>query len=74
MAEVEKCSLVKTKIGSDKKDLNDLHPFMRHPDGTVYIPGSSIKGAMRTALLFSEVKNSAQRQTWWNSFKNIPHK
>lgn len=32
--------------------LKDIHRFMRDAQGNAYIPGSSVKGALRTALLY----------------------
>ncbi len=38
---------------SDKKTLNDVSRNVQQPDGSLYIPGSSIKGAFRTAILYA---------------------
>lgn len=37
--------------------LLDVARFIRDPQGHAYVPGSSIKGAIRTALLFQAIKN-----------------
>lgn len=37
--------------GEDYNRINGLRPFIKTTDGMPYIPGSSIKGAMRTALI-----------------------
>lgn len=35
---------------SNTKPLNDIHKMVRDGQGSVYIPGSSLKGALRTAI------------------------
>lgn len=36
--------------------LQDIWRFMRNANGDAYVPGSSVKGAFRTALLFQRIK------------------
>lgn len=36
-----------------KKMLNDINRHIQQPDGSLYVPGSSIKGVFRTAILYS---------------------
>lgn len=36
-----------------KKTLNDINRHIQQPDGILYVPGSSIKGVFRTAILYS---------------------
>lgn len=36
-----------------KKTLNDINRHIQQPDGGLYVPGSSIKGVFRTAILYS---------------------
>lgn len=36
-----------------KKTLNDISRHIQQPDGSLYVPGSSIKGVFRTAMLYS---------------------
>lgn len=36
-----------------KKTLNDINRHIQQPEGSLYVPGSSIKGVFRTALLYS---------------------
>ena len=40
-------------VNVDAKTLNDVHLCTATPEGELYIPGSSIKGALRTGLLYS---------------------
>jgi CRISPR type III-A-associated RAMP protein Csm5 len=53
---------------SSKKKLNDVNRHIQQPDGSLYIPGSSIKGAFRTAILYAllqkrpDIKNRYWRQ------------
>lgn len=35
-----------------KKTLNDISRHIQQPDGSLYVPGSSIKGVFRTAILY----------------------
>ncbi len=37
--------------------LKEIHAFVRNRENKVYVPGSSIKGALRTALLLEKMKN-----------------
>lgn len=68
---LDTCCFAKAYIASDKKDLNDLMPLIRHIDGSVYIPGSSIKGAMRTALLCYLIKKSPACESWRDTLRKI---
>ena len=36
-----------------KKTFNDINRHIQQPDGSLYVPGSSIKGVFRTAILYS---------------------
>lgn len=36
-----------------KKTLNDINRHIQQSDGSIYVPGSSIKGVFRTAILYS---------------------
>ncbi|WP_196593204.1 type III-A CRISPR-associated RAMP protein Csm5 [Pectinatus sottacetonis] len=71
MTDAASCALAQTYIKSDKNDLNDMMPFMRQADGSIYIPGSSIKGAIRTALLYKQVKTAPQYKSWQRSLQQI---
>ena len=61
--ELEECSAIYPKEAvyldfnraTQKKSLNDVHPFIRSGNGACYIPGSSIKGVLRTALLIQDM-------------------
>ncbi|MFM7423672.1 MAG: type III-A CRISPR-associated RAMP protein Csm5 [Elainella sp.] len=44
------------------KEVTDLRPIIRTGLGYVYIPGSSIKGAIRTAILYHLLKHEAEYQ------------
>ncbi|MGK7926278.1 MAG: type III-A CRISPR-associated RAMP protein Csm5 [Spirulina sp.] len=43
--------------------ITDLRPMIRNGFGKLYIPGSSIKGAIRTAIAYYLLKNSQQYKT-----------
>lgn len=45
------------------ESLKDIFAFMRNANGAAYIPGSSLKGALRTALLVERVR-AAKKGNW----------
>lgn len=50
---VKRTALCKADISSDKNTLNDICVASSQADGSLYIPGSSIKGALRTGIFFN---------------------
>ena len=61
-AEIKKCSSYSyTTEGNefDKKNCQNIQEFVRDPYHMPYIPGSSLKGAIRTALLAKLVSENA---------------
>ena len=63
-----KTSLIRLKDIKQNKhvQLNDIKMFVKNSDGKPYIPGSSIKGAIRTALLYSEISNNKEKYShYW---------
>lgn len=62
---------VNTRDATQKQTLNDILTQMKHPDGTMYIPGSSIKGIFRTAILYNQLqKNAPVKSRYWNRVKD----
>lgn len=53
----------------DDRSLKDIARFMRNGNGEAYVPGSSVKGAIRTALLFQRI---AADKTAHTGLKDIP--
>ena len=49
---------------SDFTTMNTLHTFVRDADGAAYIPGSSIKGALRTALIADRMDDRHKSALW----------
>jgi CRISPR-associated protein Csm5 len=47
---------------TDHRRISDLRPMMRNAYGQLYIPGSSIKGAIRTAIVYHLLKHADQFQ------------
>ena len=43
------------------KTLNEINTFIKSSNDKPYIPGSSIKGAIRTALIASEIRNNKDK-------------
>lgn len=64
MPALDRYCFAKTYADCDKTTLNEIIPFVRHINGNVYIPGSSIKGAIRTALLCNLIKNAREYDEW----------
>ena len=80
LKELEECAAINPKepvyldlnSSAQKKSLNDVHPFIRSGNGSCYIPGSSIKGAVRTALLVQDMqKNPAKYKMFWQKIADI---
>lgn len=49
------------RVQPDINNMNTLLTFMRNPVGQAYIPGSSIKGALRTALIAARIDDRSKR-------------
>ena len=49
-------------MASIKHTLKDIDCFMRDAKQRAYIPGSSVKGAIRTALLFDAIQKAKEEQ------------
>ncbi len=55
-----------------KKGLNGINTFIKSSNGKPYIPGSSIKGFIRTALIASEIRKNKDRYTdFFNSKRKL---
>ena len=50
-------------LRSNGKNIHEIHPAIKTPQKEVYIPGSSIKGAIRTALI-CYILSKADSFTW----------
>lgn len=49
-----------------KKTLNDINRHIQQPDGILYVPGSSIKGVIRTAILYKlQQKRQDIKSKYW---------
>lgn len=65
---------------SDKKTVNDVFGHIRLADGRVYIPGSSIKGFIRSAIIYhllserEDVKNRYWKDLYRKCFNGRPDK
>lgn len=58
-------------VFNDQKPHNDICQFMRLNDGRPYIPGSSLKGALRTCLLAYLVNDSKLSDDIFDNFLKI---
>ncbi len=70
------CPPVPVYLDSERRNqrisLNDVHPFIRSGNEDCFIPGSSIKGAVRTALLASDIMRSpAKYRRYWQKAEQI---
>lgn len=55
----------------EKKTLNEIICQSKLSDGTVYVPGSSIKGVIRTAILFDLLqKNPNIKNKYWKNIED----
>ncbi len=45
-----------------KEEVQSVRPFLRHPDGTAYVPASTLKGAVATALMVWRLKEMAEKE------------
>ena len=53
--------------------LKEIHAFVRGADGRVYVPGSSVKGALRTAILTDMIlSDTAPHPTLGDTRKGFP--
>lgn len=80
LTELEECAAINTKEPAflefnrftPKKSLNDVHPFIRSGNGNCYIPGSSIKGVLRTALLVQDMmKDPEKYKPFWQKIAGL---
>lgn len=51
----------------ENHSLKEIHSFVRREDGKPYIPGSSVKGALRTVLLYRQIQISKMENTFLSS-------
>ena len=57
-------------VDAEKKTLHDINRHIRHGDGTPYIPGSSIKGVFRTAVLYKLLqKRQDIKSKYWRQIQ-----
>lgn len=53
-----------------KKTLNDISRHIQQPDGSLYVPGSSIKGVFRTAVLYKLLqKRQDIKSKYWRQIQ-----
>lgn len=53
-----------------KKTLNDINRHIQQPDGSLYVPGSSIKGVFRTAVLYKLLqKRQDIKSKYWHQIQ-----
>lgn len=58
-----------TKIIGDSTRLQDFRPFIRDGLGEIFIPGTSIKGVLKTAVLFDVLKKLKEQDE--NAFNHL---
>lgn len=56
-----------------KNTLNDVDKHIQQIDGSLYVPGSSIKGVFRTAILYAllEKDSTLKNESWQKVFRDI---
>lgn len=57
---------VNTADPKKKQTLNDVNQHIQQPDGSLYVPGSSLKGVFRTAVLYKllQQKPAVAKRYW----------
>lgn len=59
---------VNTVKAAEKQTVNDINRHIQHFDGSLYVPGSSIKGVFRTAILYKLLlEKPAVRARYWQA-------
>nr|WP_293838542.1 type III-A CRISPR-associated RAMP protein Csm5 [uncultured Phascolarctobacterium sp.] len=57
---------VNTVDATKKQTLNDVNQHIQQPDGSLYVPGSSLKGVFRTAILYKLLEdNQSVKEMHW---------
>ena len=57
---------VNTVNPQEKQTLNDVNQHIQQPDGSLYVPGSSLKGVFRTAILYKLLEdNQSVKEMHW---------
>lgn len=57
-------------VDAEKKTLHDINRHIRHGDGTQFVPGSSIKGVFRTAVLYKLLqKRQDIKSKYWRQIQ-----
>ena len=55
---------------AEKQTLNDINRHIQQVDGSLYVPGSSIKGVFRTAILYKLLlEKPAVARKYWNEIQ-----
>ncbi len=55
----------------EKQSANEIHTFVRNGGGWYYIPGSTLKGAFRTAILFQILhRHRGKYETQWSEISH----
>jgi CRISPR-associated protein Csm5 len=80
----ELISFLKTRLSADLQDISlqiyptdlnegkvQLYQIIKTPSYQPFFPGSSLKGAFKTALLYNWLKNDPDGKTWIKDFVNI---
>lgn len=61
-----------TEVNILKNTINTISFHIKQANGKIYIPGSSIKGAFRTALIFRVLNENPEiKQKYWNKLQEI---
>lgn len=57
-------------VREGQQRVNDISRQVKTPDGTPYIPGSTLKGAIRSAILFHDIRQHPEAYLpFWNRIK-----
>ncbi len=56
------CAVASHDIQGGANDMREFRPFVRDGNGRVFIPGTSIKGVFRTAILYASLKSNERKR------------
>lgn len=61
-------SLRRSKVSGNGFEIREFHSFTRDALGNLYLPGSSIKGTIRTAILYNVLKSNPDLRAEFENF------
>ena len=69
---LSRCTIDVADALDEDHSLKEIHAFIRDASGRAYVPGSSVKGALRTAILTDIVLNEPARHSLPDTRRGFP--